>query len=478
MQNILRFPQNFSRTVRMITLSSLALGLAVCAQAQTLTTLAAFDGVDGYGPFSSVVQATDGNFYGTTNSGGNAYQAGTFFRVTPTGELTDLYNFCSQPKCADGTFLSSVPILGRDGNLYGVTGGGGNSTDSGTFYRMTLGGEITTLYAFCPNVGCADGQGPTGIVEGSDGNFYGTTSVVPNSNGGYGGTIFSISPSGKFKLLHTFCSRANCMDGDFSFYPPILGSDGNLYGVTYTGGNQGGGLLYELTSSGTYRVLYNFCPKSGTCENEGPFIIVRDSEGNFFGTTAYGGSSGYGAIFELTSTHRFAVLHNFASYNDWPYTGLTLANDGNLYAVSGGGNDNIILKITPAGVPTTVYRLPSSDGGPPVGPLFQGTDGSLYGTTTYGPGHFNGTVFKFSIGLSPLVETVPGAGEVGQHVLILGNGLNGTTSVTFNGVAAEFKVEKDTSIRATVPAGAITGTVSVVTPSGTLNSNPQFVVTK
>jgi hypothetical protein len=157
---------------------------------------------------------------------------------------------------------------------------------------------------------------------------------------------------------------------------------------------------------------------------------------------------------------------------------LTLANDGNLYAVTGGGNDNLILKITLAGGPTTVYRLRSSDGGPPVGPLFQGTDGGLYGTTTYGPGGFSGAVFRFSVGLSPLVETVPGAGKVGQHVLILGNGLNRTTSVTFNGVAAEFKVEKDTFIRATVPAGATTGTVSVVTPSGTLQSNPQFVVTK
>ncbi len=119
-----------------------------------------------------------------------------------------------------------------------------------------------------------------------------------------------------------------------------------------------------------------------------------------------------------------------------------------------------------------------NDGALPVGPLFQGTDGSLYGTTPYGPNNTNGSVFKFSNSLTPLVQTAPGIGKVGQHVLILGNDLTGTTSVTFNGVPAEFKVEKNTFIRATVPAGATTGTVSVVTPSGTLNSNPQFVVTK
>jgi uncharacterized repeat protein (TIGR03803 family) len=343
-------------------------------------------------------------------------------------------------------------------------------------YRMTTGGKLTTIYAFCTTAACADGNGPTGLVLGGDGNFYGTTSVAPNTTGDPGGTIFSISPKGEYKLLYSFCSVSNCLDGEFPFYPPIFGSDGNLYGVAFEGGNQGGGVLYELTSSGSYKVLYNFCRPSGDCGNRNPFLIVRDAKGNFFGTTQYGAAQGSGGtLFELTSKGRFSVLHNFDVPNDWPETGLTLTNDGSLYGVS---NYNSIFKVTPSGAFSVVYTLATTDGSSPVGPLFQGTDGSLYGTTTYGPGNSQGSVFKLSDGLKPLVETVPTAGNVGKRVLILGNGLTGTTSVTFNGVPAEFKVRKDSFITAWVPAGATSGTVSVVTPTRTLNSNPQFVVTK
>ncbi len=462
----------------------LAFTLTQSAQAQTLTTVATFNGADGYGPLASVVQATDGNFYGTTSSGGDIFQEGTFFRVTLGGKLTDLYNFCSDPQCPDGAFLSSAPILASDGNLYGVTGGGGNSNDAGTVYRMTLGGKLTTVYAFCPALPCTDGEGPTGLVQGSGGNFFGTTSVAPNSEGTYGGTIFSMSPKGEIKTLHTFCSRANCMDGDFSMFPPILGSDGNLYGVTYFGGNQQGGLLWELTAAGAYKVLYNFCGKSGVCKSANPFTVVRDFNGNFFGTTAFGGANNSGVVFEITANGQYIDLHDFDNRNGptWPYTGLTLANDGNLYGVSGGGVENggFIFEITLTdGSFKNLYIFNGpGDASEPPGPLVQGTDGDFYGTTTYGPGNADGMVFRLSNGLNPLVETVPAAGKVGKRILILGNNLTGTTSVTFNGVPAEFTVEKDTFIRATVPSGASTGTVSVVTPTGTLNSNPQFVVTK
>src|SRR5277367_4497221 len=103
-----------------LALAAIPLSLAVCAQAQKMTGLAVFDGLNGNGPYSAMVQGTDGNFYGTTNRGGNITQSGTLFRVTPSGKLTSLYDFCSQPKCADGGFLSSAPVVGTDGNLYGV----------------------------------------------------------------------------------------------------------------------------------------------------------------------------------------------------------------------------------------------------------------------------------------------------------------------------------------------------------------------
>jgi uncharacterized repeat protein (TIGR03803 family) len=270
----------------------------------------------------------------------------------------------------------------------------------------------------------------------------------------------------------------------------MQGSDGNLYGGTNAGGN-GGGEVYQLTLDGTFKVLQNFCYDfSDTCFTGAyPTRLVQDDQGNFFGTAANGGSYNSGTVFEITSTNKFVGLHRF-SYSGGvaPIWGLTLASDGNLYGV--GTNDanfagvvgnvpniyGIIFRITPAGEFTTLASF--YDG--PGGPLYQATDGQLYGTTGEGgpgnSGYGYGTVFKLSIASGPLVKTVPAAGKVGRSVLILGNGLSGTTGVTFNGVQAAFTVESDTYIRATVPKGATTGTVSVFTPAGTLNSNPQFVV--
>lgn len=456
------------------------LGLAVCAPAQILHTIAIFDGTNGNGPYASVVQGIDGNIYGTTDSGGNPNtQSGTLFRVTPSGELTDLYDFCSKPRCTDGSSPASAPVVGTDGNLYGVAGGG--ILNQGIVYKMTPSGEYSVVYSFCPTHPCTDGVYPGGLILGPDGNFYG--------NGGGGnannGILFSISPVGQVKVLYTFCSVApNCQDGAGP-NKPIVGTDGNFYGVTWGGGSLGGGVLYQLTPAGKYTVLYNFCSYLQGCSAPGePYGVVRDANGNFFGTTEYSASgSPYGSVFEITSSNQLLVLHNFDDYNDQPYEGVTLASDGNVYGVFGYDTkaSGSIYKVTPEGVYSRIYTFKTKDnnsGAPPVGPLFQGTDGNFYGVTPYGPGTFYGEVFKFSYGLGPLVETVPVAGSVGQSVLILGNNLTGSTSVTFNGVAAAFTVESDTYIKATVPMGATTGVVSVVTPTGTLNSYPQFAVTK
>ncbi len=186
-----------------------ALSLAVRTQAQILHTIALFDGNNGYGPFSSVVKGPDGNIYGVTDSGGNVNtQSGTFFRVTPSGELTDLYNFCSKPRCTDGSSPATPPVVGTDGNLYGTAGGG--ILNQGVFYKMTLSGEYSVLYSFCPTHPCTDGVGPGGIIVGPDGNFYG---AAGGGNASNGGILFSISPAGQLKVLHRFCSVApNCQD--------------------------------------------------------------------------------------------------------------------------------------------------------------------------------------------------------------------------------------------------------------------------
>ncbi len=479
--------------------AAITFGLAVCAQAQTVTDLANFNGQTGDGPFGSVMQATDGRFYGTTVAGG-IYRSGNVFEVTSGGDLRVLYSFCAKPvrgACTDGASAIWAPVLASDGNLYGVTtAGGSNAGDyngdddpgSGTIYKLTLGGKLTTLYTFCRSTPCIDGQGPTGLIQASDGNFYGTTTTGGRFKEG---AIFKVTPSGRFTVLYSFCSLANCTDGERPYFPPIQGIDGNFYGTTDSGGAMGAGLVYELTPSGTYQVLYSFCNYgSGSCPDGSiPTNIVQDANGNLFGTTTFGGSNNYGTVFEITSAKQYIVLQSFDFNHQNPLAGLILANDGNLYGVNQGDefgrNGGNIVAINPAGVVTPVYTFVACDasGYNPSGSLFQGTDGNLYGMNAYGGDGGSdcggyGTIFSVSNGLSPLVETSPLAGKIGQSVIILGNGLTGTSSVTFNGVPAAFAVKSDTYIKATVPAGATTGTVSVVTPAGTLNSNPQFVVTK
>ena len=483
MKNALQFPQNFSRSLRMITPAFLVITLAVCVQAQTVTAIADFDGQSAYGPVAPI-QATDGNFYGI--AAGGVHGEGVIYQMTPSGRLSYVYSFCSLPKCADGNNGTASPILGSDGNLYGVTSYGGNG--SGTIYKLTLDGKITILHDFCRATSCSEGTDSYGLIEGSDGNFYGTTF----QGGEFDlGTIFRISPSGDFKVLYNFCSLANCADGILPQSPPIQGIDGNFYGVVTGGGSMQGGALYKLTPSGTYSVVRNFCSYTNSpCSGAQPSSIVQDASGNFFGVAEFGGGKNFGAIFEITSTHQYKTLRSFDSVTGYPLPGLTLGNDGNIYGKTTGNpnglNGGTLFEVTPSGAFTRLYAFGfGSDcvvGDTPWwGPLFQGTDGILYGANIYGGGSScagGGTVFALDNGLSPLVKTAPTAGKVGKSVIILGNGLTGSTSVTFNGVEAAFTVVSDTYIRATVPAGATTGKVSVVTPSGTLNSNPQFVVTK
>jgi uncharacterized repeat protein (TIGR03803 family) len=467
-------------------LVALILSFNLAVSAQTVTFVAGFTHTNGDGPAGSVIQGTDGNFYGTTSVGG-VYGHGNVFRVTPSGTITSIYAFCAQKNCPDGSYPYSSPILGSDGNLYGVVRYGGSDTRYeqgwGTIYKMTLSGRITILHTFCQSYPCLDGATPRGIVQGGDGNFYGTTLVGGASKVG---VVFVITPGGKYKVLHNFCSQgASCPDGGYPVDPPILGRNGNLYGATTQGGTMGGGgVLYELSPTGAYRVIYDFC-SSSKCSafSAAPSTITQDASGNFFGTTFYGGADSSGTVFELSATNQYNTLHEFLYSEGTVNGGLTLANDGNFYSTTANGDNQFgsIYEITPAGVYTTLYSFVFGDDiSAPYGPIFQGTNGNLYGTAEYGnyiDAYEFGAVFQISNNISPLVETAPRAGKIGNSILILGNGLTGSTSVTFNGVSAAFTVNSDTYITATVPTSATTGTVSVVTPSGTLNSSPQFLVT-
>jgi uncharacterized repeat protein (TIGR03803 family) len=456
--------------VLVLTCAALTFSLAVCAQAQNVTVIAAENSL-------GMVQATDGNFYGAGSDPGNLN--GGIFRMTPTGEISTAYRSCFQPNCIQ----PGPPILGGDGNLYGVSKFGGNSTGSGAVYKLTLDGKLTVLYTFCPNAGCADGQFPLGLVLGSDGNFYGAAEEG-GVGSGVSGTIFRISPTGEFKLLYTFCSLANCADGTGAASPPVQGSDGNFYGIAVFGGATGHGVAYRLTSAGAYTVLYSFCSATDCLDGNQPQAVTWSPSGTLLGVTNFGGDRGSGTIFEINLTkNHFRTLHSFDPYvdGDNPFYPPTLANDGNFYGVV--GDDfaaGYIYEVTPAGVYTSLYNFACCGlGTNPFGPLLQATSGKLFGEMEYSHHVTNsGSIFQLLNGIGASVQPVPVAGKVGQNIIILGNGLTGSTRVTFNGVAAEFTVESDTYIKAAVPKGATTGIVSVVTSSGTLNSNPQFVVTK
>ncbi len=448
----------------------------------SFTTLRSFDGTDGRLSFAGLVQATNGNLYGTTYYGGTK-DSGNVFEITPRGTLTTLYSLCSKSGCTDGEYTYAVPIQGTDGNFYGTTYLGG-SKELGTVFKVTPSGTQTTLHTFAG----PDGSEPlAGLVQGTNGSFYGTT----NMGGAEGyGVIFKITPSGAFTTLHSFCSQSGCTDGENPYAALIQGIDGDLYGTTLGGGSSKGfGTVFKITPSGTLTTLHRFCTQSSCPDGKFPQTgLVQASNGNFYGTTISGGASGGGTIFEITPTGKLTTLYNVCSQSGCPdgnylYAGLIQATDGNLYGimdVGGAHGTGTIFKITLTGTLTTLYNFCSQSGCPdgqyPSGALVQATDGNLYGTTADGGANGDGTVFRLSIGLGPFVETEPTAAKVGATVKILGTNLTGATSVNFNGKAATFTVASSSEITTTVPAGATTGEVQVATPTGTLLSNVSFRV--
>lgn len=373
---------------------------------------------DGNGP-SSLIQANDGNFYGVAEFGG-ANSKGTLFVMTPAGAVTTLYSFCSQggSKCTDGSNPWTL-LQGGDGNFYGVTINGGANA-GGTVFKVTPSGSLTTLYSFCSQGGtsCDDGSAPNVLLEGSDGNLYGTT---PSGGANAEGTVFKVTPSGAFTTLYNFCSQggSSCTDGE---YPMALlqGSDGNFYGIS--NGGAGLGLFFKVTPTGTLSTLYTFTAAAY------PMALVQGNDGNFYGVTLDGGTGsciaygskqpGCGVAFKLTSSGAFTPLYNFCSQGGTNCTdggsplSLVQGSDGNFYGLNllggseAGGN---IFELTPSGTVTTLYNFCSSQGGntcgesntPPNNPMLQGQDGNFY--SDYGAGvNADGAILKLA--LSPALQ--------------------------------------------------------------------------
>ena len=436
-------------------------------QAQTFTVLHSFDGTDGTSPASGLVQATNGDLYGTTLGGGLGESEGgdgTVFKITPGGTLTMLHSF----DVTDGAGLQGGLVQATNGDLYGTAEAGG-ANDDGTVFKITLSGTLTTLYSFPQSSG--DLANPTAtLVQATNGDFYGAT------NFGNVETIFKITPGGTTTAL-------NYISYGFASQALVQASNGLLYGTTWGGGNYtncryGCGSVSEITLSGTLTTLYSFDVTDGS----DPVGLVQATNGDFYGTTANGGANDVGTVFKITPSGTLTTLHSFDCTDGCsPIAGLIQGTDGNLYGTTefggtGGGNGyGTVFEITPSGTLTTLHNFVGTDGYQPTG-LVQATNGVFYGTTEAGGANGDGTVFSLSVGLGPFVETQTTLGKVGGAVKILGTDLTGATSVRFNGTPAVFKVMSSSSITATVPTGATTGFVTVVTPSGSLKSNTKFTV--
>lgn len=469
------------------------------SSAQTFNTILTFDGTNGANVPSSLIQGIDGNFYGVTEDGGK-HGNGTVFKVSSSGQITTLYTFCPAAQCRDGRSPVGPLVQAADGTLYGVTMGGG-AEGSGSIYALTPAGKLITAYSFCSATNCTDGETPrAGLVLATNGNLYGTTSA---GGAHRNGTIFQITPAGKMTTLYNLCSQRSCADGAQPYDALIQASDGKLYGTTFVGGLQDGGVIFSITTAGTFTTVANFCSQTGCAGGFNPYSgLIQAADGNLYGTAYFGGNcSTCGTIYRTTTGGQLTTLYSFCAVNCLdgasPLGGLVQATDGSFYGTTQiGGSSNFfciggsascgtIFEITPQGTLTTLYNFCSlsvcADGGNPAASLVQGTDGNLYGSTFY-QGDFVcnnigcGTIFSLSAGLGPFVQASPGFGKVGSIINILGNNLTGTTSVTFNGVAAAFKVISNSDIKAKVPTGATTGTIQVTTPTGTLSSNTAFQI--
>ncbi len=488
---------------------------AIASPAQTFTTLVSFDGTNGAYPSAGLAQGPNGNFYGTTlgtvavgtvcSNGEPA--CGTVFEITPAGALSTLYAFCPEGNCSGGGEPLGL-TLAASGNFYGITFTGGSSAypGAGTIFEITPAGQLTTIYDFCSQTGCGDGLNPVGtLVQASDGNLYGTTEQggtnpdCPYEPGC--GTVFKITPKGELTTLHNFSGT----DG----YEPESGlvqaANGNFYGTTAYGGGPGCalgcGTVFEITPTGKLTTVYKFCSQARCADGAWPFAgLIQANNGDLYGTTLEGGANAdcsdtlgtCGTVFEVTPTGKLTTIYSFCnpqvdcSDGELPEFGLLQAADGNLYGTTqygvGSSAYGTIFEITPGGGLNPLYDFctdpqgfcPDGENG---GPLVQGTDGAFYGTTEVGGTYGVGVVFSLSVGLKPFVETTPPSGKVGAKVIILGNNLKGATRVAFNGADATITSDSDTEITTTVPTGATTGEVEVMTAAGKkLESNVFFQV--
>ncbi len=399
--------------------------------------------VNGYSPQAPLTLATNGNFYGTTigTPGGGSGDGtdGVVFKMTLAGKVTVLYKFCSKTDpngdCLDGITPTSPLIEASNGKLYGTTSQGG-AYAAGTIFEMTLAGKFTSLYTFCAtrtqNNYCSDGSTPyAGLVQGSDGSLYGMTTLGGPNNGG---TVFKISESGAFDTIYNFCSLPSCTDGWNPTSALVVGPEGNLYGTTSYGGSVGYGTFFTITSSGNLTTLYNFCSQPACADGGFPQAFILGSDGNFYGVTSTGGLN-YGTIFQMTPAGTPTTVHSFDQpVNEDGYgNGTLLVQDtnGTFYGTSfEGGN-------VPSGPYGTVFSLSTG-----LGPFVQllpaagkvGASITILGTSLKGATSvsFNGTPASFKVASATKITATVPTGATNGNVTVATPSGTLTSNVPFS----------------------------------------------
>jgi uncharacterized repeat protein (TIGR03803 family) len=371
---------------------------------------------DGDTPYAGLIQDAAGNLYGTTTVGG-AYGNGVVFKLGPTGTETVLHSFSggdgATPQAgltfdAAGNLYGTTEVGGAKSSACALNIG------CGTVFKLSATGTETVLYTF---TGGADGAFPgVGVLlRDAEGDLYGTTiaggesSACAVSTGATCGVVFKLSSNGTETVLYAFTGGA---DGAGPVAGLTRDAAGNLYGTTVGGGAHNTGVVFELIrcnsepSGYEYEVLHSF---TGGADGAQPFAgLVRDAAGNLYGTTASGGADDNGVVFELVrcssvaSGYEFKVLHTFTGYPTRPLAGLTRDAAGNLYgttAFGGAYGGGAVFKLSSTGTYTVLHSFTGGADGvnPLYGSLVQDAAGNLYGTTWSGPPPgYHGVVFKLT----------------------------------------------------------------------------------
>ena len=357
------------------------------------TTLRQLNGTtDGAWPFAGLLQGTDGNLYGTTTQGGTKFQ-GTVFKMSQAGAFTSLYSF---PGGTSGANPYSPLIQGANGVFYGTTSAGGASGD-GTIFRMTTTGTAAFLYSF---EGGADGMNPyASLLQGTDGNFYGTTDEGGSDTNG---SIFKMTVNNIVTPVYGFTDGT---DGANPTAGLVQAPDGLYYGTALNGGSYGVGTVFSVSAAGAFSTVFSFDETNGSYPQAG-LILARD--GDLYGTATEGGVYGYGNVFKLTTNGVISNLFSFDVTNGAnPGAQLTRGSDGAFYGTTsegGIGGQGTVFKITTNGALTTVLWFNGFNGANPDGALIQATNGNFYGTTFLGGAGFNpssgggnGVVFELTV---------------------------------------------------------------------------------